>query len=290
MKKKNLLLTIIAGFSAFVISSYSAGPAGMGANRTGSNGTTAGCDGAGCHAANNTALTVNISVADTSTTAPITSYVPGKKYTLRILGGTTSLTQSQFGFQVSAVRASNTSTQAGTITAGGSSTPNTTVKNVGSIQIGEHTAPLAGTSVGGGWVYDADVYWTAPPAGSGAVKFYAVINAVNGTGNSSGDAPNAGSITIGESTSVSNVDNAASFKAFPNPAINSVNITAEGISNGALSMNVYDVRGKVIATQTANAANSSLNTSIDCSKWATGMYYVQIIKESSSSIIPVVKQ
>lgn len=290
MKKKNLLLTIVAGFSAFVISSYSAGPASMGANRTGSNSTSAGCDGPGCHAANNTALSVAVTITDTANTTPVTSYVPGKKYRLRVVGGTASLSQSQFGFQVSSVRASSTSTQAGTITAGGTSTANTTVRTVGSLQIGEHSAPINATGTGTTWAYNANLYWTAPAAGSGQVRLFAVINAVNGTGSTAGDAPNATSVTIGESTSVSNVDNAVSFKAFPNPATNAININAEGISTGVVSINVYDVRGKVIATQSTNAANSMLNARIDCSKWAAGMYYIQVTKESSSSIIPVVKQ
>ncbi|OSZ81761.1 hypothetical protein CAP35_00395 [Chitinophagaceae bacterium IBVUCB1] len=290
MKKKNLLLTILAGFTALAVSSYSTGPAGQGANRTGSNSTSAGCDGPGCHAANNTALSVTVAITDTANTTPVTSYVAGKKYRLRVIGGTTALSQSQFGFQVSAVRASSTSTQAGTITAGGTSTANTTVKTVGSLQIGEHSAPLTATGAGMAWAYTANLYWTAPAAGAGQVKFFAVINAVNGTGTVSGDAPNAGSLTIGESTSVNNVENNVSFKAFPNPAINTININADGIGTGNVTINVYDIRGKVIGTQNASASNNMLNTQIDCSKWAAGMYYVQIAKESSSSIITVVKQ
>jgi hypothetical protein len=290
MKKKSLLLTICAGFAVIFASSYDDGPAKSGANRTGSNSTTASCDGGGCHAANNSALNVTVVITDTNNTTPVTSYVPGKTYRLRVAAATTALTQSKFGFQVAAVKASSTSTQAGTITAGGTSTANTAVRTVGGIQIGEHTAPLSGTGAGSAWAYTANLYWTAPAAGTGQVKFFATVNAVDNSGSVSGDAPNAGSSLAGESTSVPTIGSAASFNAYPNPATNAITINADGISSSNWNIAVYDLRGKVIATQTTISSNSNLNTNIDCSKWAAGMYYVQISNDVETKVMPIVKR
>lgn len=289
MKKKSLLLSISAVFAAILASSYDNGPALNGLNRTGSNNTSASCDGSGCHAANNTALNVTVVITDTGSTTPITSYVPGKKYRLRVAGATTTLSQSKFGFQVSTVKASSTSTQAGTIAAGGTSTANTAVRTVGGLQIGEHTTPLSATGAGTTWAYTANLYWTAPAAGTGQVKLYTTINAVNGSG-VGGDAPNAASSLIGESTSVPTIGSTASFNAYPNPATSFITINADGISSGNWNVAVYDLRGKVIATQSITSSNSNLNTNIDCSKWAAGMYYVQIGNETETKVMPIVKR
>lgn len=291
MKQKTLLFLLISGFSVAVLQSNDNGPvqAGTG-NRSGSGGSSASCDGAGCHAANNSATTANVAITDTTNSTGLTSYVPGKKYYLRVVGGHASLTK--YGFQASTVKASSTSTQAGTLTVGGSSTASTAIRTSGSLQIFEHTAPIAATSVAGAQVYDAKCYWTAPPAGTGSVKVYGVINGVNGNGATSGDAPNAATVvTLTENTSsVGTTVNKVDFSLYPNPATTSINVSADGIGNGTCNVYVYDMRGKLIAAQDAEAINGTMTATINSSKWAAGMYFVQVAKDGQYKVIPVEKQ
>jgi hypothetical protein len=292
MKQKTLLFTLLAGFSVLVLQSNDNGPvqAGTG-NRTGSNSTSASCDGSGCHAANNAALTLTITITDTTNSTPLSSYVPGKKYMLRIGGASTTLTQNKFGFQASSVKASSTSTQAGTMSLGAMSTPSTSaIRTSGGLQIFEHTAPAAATGTTP-ILYAAACYWTAPAAGTGSVKLYGIINAVNGTGTTAGDAPNAANNTITEaSSSVAATNNTVDFKVYPNPASSYVTVNAEGISNGSCTVNVYDMRGKLLSAEATDAVNGSLNTTINTSKWAAGLYFVQVVKDNQQKVIAVEKQ
>jgi hypothetical protein len=291
MKQKTLLFTILSGFAFVVLQSSGSGPVANGdGNHSGSGGSTASCSGGGCHAANSSATTAQVAITDTGSTTALTSYTPGKKYYLRIVGGHATL--SKFGFQASTVLASNTSTQAGALTTGGSSTANTAVRNSGGLQIFEHSQALSASVVAGAQVYGANCYWTAPTAGKGAVKVYAVINGVNGNAASSGDAPNAAAVvTLTEgSSSVASTTNNVEFKVFPNPATSFITINAEGIGNGSCTINVYDMRGKLLSAETTDAVNGSLNTTINSSKWAAGLYFVQVAKDNQQKVIAVEKQ
>lgn len=291
MKQKKLLFTLVAGLAFVVLSSNDNGPAaGTGGNCTGSAGSTQSCSGGGaCHAPNTTATTAQVMLTDTGSTTALTSYTPGKKYYLRIVGGHATL--SKYGFQVSTVKSSSTNTQAGTLAVGGSSTANTAIHSIGALQFFEHTLPLTATVIAGAQVYGANCYWTAPVAGTGAVKLYAMVNGVNGNSLTSGDAPNAAAIvTISEaSSSVATTSNIVDFKVYPNPAVNTITVAAEGISNGNCAISVYDMRGKLMHTETTEASIGSLNTTVNASKWAAGLYFVQIVKDNQQKVIPVEK-
>ena len=84
MKKTftSAILCLVAVY--FVITSYSSGPAQIGGlNRTGSKGSTAGCGTAGCHDPSaNTVVTIEVD----SLNFPVTRYVPGNTYTIKVLG------------------------------------------------------------------------------------------------------------------------------------------------------------------------------------------------------------
>src|ERR1043165_4873604 len=115
MQKKIILLPVIGLLLYTVLTSNSGGPGG---------GLTGG--GCSCHNASPTASTsVSMQLLNTSM-SPVTMYVAGQSYFIRITGTQTSgsLTLGGFGFQVCAVNASSTSTSAGTMSAAtvGSST------------------------------------------------------------------------------------------------------------------------------------------------------------------------
>ena len=188
--KRGLLIVLSLSAVYLVTSSYSSGPGLNGLNRTGSQGTIAGC-GNGCHtSSSNTLVTITVDSAGTS----LTHYTPGITYTIKI-HGTNSANQPAFGFQFSAAKGvGNAQTQAGTF----SGLPtNVHTATVNGMTLVEHGDQLAGS----GGTYNVSFQWTAPAAGTGTVSMYAALNAVNNNNSDNGDQFNTTSVTISEMTS-----------------------------------------------------------------------------------------
>lgn len=269
------------------LSSYSNGPFNGGAgNRTGAAGSSAGCSGSTCHSANTAATVITMQLQSGGQT--VTQYTGGQTYTVIINGSNASGTSlPKFGFQAACVNAANTSTQMGTFAPSGSAA----VRNGGTLQFVEHSAPISGTAAGGGWNYSTSFTWTAPAAGSGAVKFFVALNAVNNNGNSTGDQPNAANFTYSEATTgvaetVKNIE----VKAYPNPSSNMVTIKASNATAGVYQLNVFDLGGRKVENKTITVNGAELETTISVSDWATGLYHIQLSKDGVQRVIPFVKQ
>lgn len=270
MKKKFLLFSAFAALSTLVLSSYSGGPAHGGAgNRTGSAGTTANCSTGGCHAANTTATMATIIVGEIATpTTPITSYVAGRTYAISVGGVNTSSALSKFGFQISSVRSSNTSAQAGSWGVG--SATNIMAVTSGGLSIMEHMAVLNGLGSG---IYGTTFQWTAPAAGAGAVKFFAMVNIVNANNSTSGDAPNSATLELPQATtSVGNVAQTISLKAYPSPAVNTLQLEVNNTAARNFDIKVTDMAGRIVLQDKMTAQQHGL----DVSMLSSGQYIVTI--------------
>ena len=187
MKSRFVLVTFIGLLAYLVLTSYSRG---YGTNHTGSTGRT-GCS---CHGTT-TSVAPTVGLYTTGGTA-VTSYTPGTAYVVK-LSGTSSSARPDFGYELSVVKA----TGAGTSSAAMGGTWGTAPSGSGTSGIiMQQTQTLAGS----GGMYSVSVPWTAPAAGTGSIKIYGIINAVDGTGGSGGDgaqtATNNG-LTITEATS-----------------------------------------------------------------------------------------
>lgn len=172
-----ILLTIASVW--FTLSSYESGAAMGRRSATGApfgNGTCGNCHSGG----NFGTVNVSIQVFEVGTTTPITSYVGGKTYDAKLSINAT--TPSPFyAFQMVSVNATNA--QAGTW----SGFPT----NVRGVLLSARTYIEQSTKL------TANTYkmtWVAPVAGTGAVKFYACGNAVDASGDESGD--NTGTTTL----------------------------------------------------------------------------------------------
>jgi hypothetical protein len=175
--KRNLLIVLLgAVLASGVLSSYEHGPAYEGGlNRTGSQGGPASCSGGGCHNVNNPATVVGINVYNSFGTA-VDHYTPGETYTVAITGHhTSSLSLSEFGFQVSAVNSAQN--QAGTFAV--TSGTHLRVTSLGGLQIVEHKEALDDSVTN---YFVARFSWTAPAAGTGNVQFYGILNPFGGEG------------------------------------------------------------------------------------------------------------
>ena len=267
MKKRALLLPL-AGICLYV--SLSSNINGYGSNRTGSHGSSVGCG--SCHGSTATGIAVTFELDSAGT--PVTRYKPGMSYTLKMTGtnNTAATNLNGFGCQLSVVSGSGTtSVNAGTMSAA----PANTSFNVGSGSINylEHTNRIAATTGGGaaGSTYVISVSWTAPAAGTGTVKAYGLINAVNCNNNDGGgDYWNSANTSFTELPSTTiGVENVTltDVNVYPNPVNNILNVSGY---QGAIT--IFDMNGKIIATENATNANTMINTSA----WAAGMYIVTL--------------
>ncbi|PZF73512.1 choice-of-anchor V domain-containing protein [Taibaiella soli] len=285
MCKKFILFSAFAGMAIVTLSSYQNGPyQGGNLNRTGSAGSSANCSG-GCHGSNTASTIVNITLSSNGQT--VTSYTPGQTYTVTITGSNAN-NLPYFGFQASCVKNSSTSTQAGSFAASGT---NPAVRNAsGSLQLVEHNSPIAGTAAGSGYSYSTSFSWTAPAAGTGSVKFFVTLNAVNHDGTTNGDQPNANTALISEATTgVSEATKDVALNIFPNPAQNDINIHADNVTPGTYSLTVFDLTGKKLESKNVIANGSELETSVSVGGWAAGLYHIQLSKDGMKKVIPFVK-
>ena len=206
--KKNIILIPLLGLLLYVC--FSSNKYGYGATSGAPlvNGAV-GSGGCSCHSSS---TSISVSVQLLNGTTPVTTYVPGATYKLKITGTNgSSSTLPYFGFQACIVKASGagSSSAVGVGTLGTPPSTNTHVFTAGSgsgIQVFEHFSSTfgdgainSGAGGGSGTVYVDSINWTAPVAGTGNVVLYGILNAVNHDGGSGGDLYNAASpVTIFE--------------------------------------------------------------------------------------------
>jgi hypothetical protein len=200
---KLLCSTLFLAFSIIIFSSYSTGPSSGGAgNRTGSPGSAGTCSvGTACH--NTPPLTPTLSQfltlfdKTTNTFAPVNTYTGGHLYEVTLQGSNVNTGFTQFGFQALAM-ASPSNVQAGTIIV--TNQTEHQLASVNGIQIIEHNQRIQSLSTTLTAVFD----WQAPPTGTGTVKLYGIINAVNGDFDRTGDRHSGGNnVTLTEQAPLS---------------------------------------------------------------------------------------
>lgn len=281
MNKKILLFSATLGIAYLGITGYKTGPGGASLNLTGSSGSGASCGGSGCHSASSgktIALTGGpIFLKVKSTSVPVTNgkYIGGTTYVVTF-SGTNSTPLPKFGFQIACVKSDKTS--AGTLTA---TATNTVKRTLGGVQIIEHTAALPQGSLPG--TYNVSFDWTAPAAGTGAVTFAGIFNAVNGTGDQSGDEPSNGLTQVfnEQPASIGEIKNEIASKIYPNPCTNVLNIEAAG--SAKFMATVYDLAGRVVIAP-AHQSN------IDVSALTSGVYLLRLNTEDGQQTATFVKQ
>jgi len=288
MKKKSLLFTLLAGMTYVTLSSSANGAAADGnGDRTGRLGSGVTCASSGCHASSSGATTCTIEIRKKSapTGAIVTTYNADSVYIVKITGTNANTALTKYGFQVICVNGVGGTSNVGTWQNLPSGTKSTSNSSTNSLALIEQSTPQSRNTSNN---YEVSLEWKAPS--TGAATFYAIINAVNNTGTVGGDAVSStAQVTLQKSASVGNTNLETAVSIYPNPATDVITVDAKNITSGDVKVEVTDMRGKIIAVQTATANNNTANTSIDCSKWAAGMYYVIISKGTETKVVPVVK-
>lgn len=293
MKKKFLLVPVIAMCAYITMSSYSSGYTG--GNRTGSDAGTVGCGGGGCHSSSASSgiggLTMGILLDSAGTGTYVTKYSPGKTYIIRMYGAnTTGTSLPKFGFQLSAVKGTGTaSSSVGTYPSLPSTMTQTTMG--GRVIVG-HTSALDAVTVSSIPVDSVNIAWVAPAAGTGTVTMFGVINAVdNNGGATSADKWNNTSATFTELrdvTSVAAIAKTISSVMYPNPVTNTLNIQINNATAGTYQVAAFDFSGKMVINTQVNLQGNV--ASVDMSQLPVGMYSVFLEKEGTRTNTTIIKQ
>lgn len=287
--RRILLITLTAGLCALICSNQSGPVAAGNGNHTGSGpNPAAGCGGPTCHAPNNANTSVAVVLTDTNNTTPVTSYIPGKIYRVRINGTNASALLPRFGFQLSTVRTNNILGQAGNLSTGGNT--DIALRTLDGLQIIEHIHPISGVGAGITWSYASSCFWTAPPAGTGQVTFFATLNAVNANGYASGDQTNIATLTIDDGATVIKSIAKYSIAVYPNPADATFTISSCGTTSTQYIIRCTDEYGRLIHNSILSQSLHTLPATVSCSDWLPGRYFLQISDGEFTTMVPVVKQ
>jgi len=244
---KVLAVLAIPGF--LVIYSFSSGSPG---GKTGSPGDGSNCT--SCHSG------VPQNVGDwISTNIPEGGYVPGETYVITAKGMHEGV--AKFGFELTAENAAGV--KKGTFSVIDVSRTKMTSTGNSVTHTSDGNTP-AGDSTS--WSMD----WTAPASGSGQVRFYAAINAGNGSGNTDGDVIYLSMLSAEEDITISIGENQLKslVSLYPNPATDLVNIR---LPEGA-QLSVVDIMGKIVEVR----KNAKAHETFDVSRLQQGIYFVRV--------------
>lgn len=198
MKRNHYVAILFTSVLLYILFTSSSGGRATAANsgNTGAPSESSTC--VNCHNANTAygTVTITIQVFQLGTTSPVTTYLPNTSYDMRVTVQNSAGSPVGYGFQMTAL------TTPSNLPLGGYSNLASNVKQ---------KLMTSGTWNGRTYVEHSGVTannqfnfrWTAPAAGSGAIRFYASGNAVNGNGGTSGDRSGVSTLTVQEAVPVS---------------------------------------------------------------------------------------
>ncbi|MCB0698170.1 MAG: T9SS type A sorting domain-containing protein, partial [Chitinophagaceae bacterium] len=281
-----LLISSILAFSALTFSSYMTGPANNSiGNVTGSPKANGTCAQAGCHSGGVFTApsgTIELRKKSTGLNGPlVTSYEAGEVYYVTLTGAATS---SHFGFQTVALKKSDSS-EVGTY---GGFSANAHGYPSAIPTIAEHKVPVAKTALD---MFETKFEWTAPSSGVGAITMYAIFTAVNNDGLSTGDVVGTTfSLNLVDKTSVGQVSKEVVFKTYPNPVQDILTLDMNKAEEGYYDITVYSYTGAIVSQSKLYISPAKYTGTFNTSNWAPGNYFMQIHKDGSTRVMPIVKQ
>ncbi len=281
MKLKNVYTLFALIALAIVFQGRSSGP-GTAASlevtgAPGSGGDMGTCANSGCHVGG--AFDPSIAIAlDDGDYIPISEYVPGKAYFMKI-DFTTAGGQAGTGFQAVALDASDT--QAGSW----STIPGLMqIANISNRDYLEHNALNSGT--------DWEAEWTAPEAGTGDVTIYVAGLASNGNGNTQGDGVATSTITLTEMppSSIALLDrDFAVMSLAPNPVVDRTLLTLSSKSSGTFQLNVLNTNGQSMHSEKLNLQEGENEKNLRLGDLQSGLYFLQVVGDDQMSTKQLIK-
>jgi hypothetical protein len=233
------------------------------------------CAGGGCHSGGSSS---SKSVSITATPSfSLDEYFPDSAYTVSVTINANGFSKFGFGCEVLNTLNSN----AGTLQNPGAGVKqvNLTKRNM------VHTTPKSGANSA-----TFTFKWVAPGAGSSDAIFYVCGNAVNGTGNTSGDLPIPYSYTLTEGTpptntlSLNKIPNnlLSGFNVYPNPSQGLSTVSYYLNQTKSIKVELFELNGKLVK-ELSNKIQSTGNHSeiIDLQNVAKGVYFIKTTSEGA---------
>lgn len=249
-------------FLYIVLSSRSSGAAAtLNRDRTGSpiaDGNT--CALSGCHNGNSFSPEVTVELLEDG--EPVMEYIQGQSYKLRV--SVEDSGASGYGFQAVAMDASEA--QAGTFA---NAPTGFKITELNGLSYPEHGSRRPDSSF--------EIDWVAPEEGTGEVRFFSAVAAVNSNGAPSGDGTAAALLTVTENEIVSTTDEralAAEVNIFPNPTADFAVLTVRLAEAKTLTMRVFNGKGQIFSEEARDLPQGETTLPINVSDLTSGQYYL----------------
>ena len=290
--KLRLVYTLLFAILCFVVlpgnkngraSEAKAGNTGAPGDESLPNGTPITCS--GCHIASPITSSTAVTVLDSAGNA-VTQYAPGEKYTARVVVSATAGVPKGYGFQMIALKDNGNTDLDGFSDAG-----NQTVNNykIATIPNGRTYAEHDNVSASNTF----NVAWTAPPAGTGNVTFYAAGNAVNKNGLNSGDGASATTLKMTESASAATQNPDAGrigLAAWPNPVSSELALSFRLPGAGEYRLAAHDLSGKTFWESLVQLPAGEQQVAVPATAWPPGVYFISVRGDGVSANIKVIKR
>ena len=265
-----------------VLQSRSGGPGGVAnlqvTGAPGSIGTAGTCGNAGCHTAGAFDPSLTIELLDG--TDPVSEYMPGKTYTLRITNTPGTGDPSRYGFQ--AVALNDSDDQAGDWGDVGSGKHTVTLSGRDYV---EHSAPSPSNTF--------EMEWIAPDAGAGNVTFYSASIAANGNSSNSGDGVASSTLNIAEGTINATNDSQkplSGMRLMHNPVINDeIRLQIEALQSGEFQLRLLDLSGNLLRKENLTLSTGLQEHVIPVGALSSGVYIAQLSGNGNLTAVRVVK-
>lgn len=271
MKKISLLNTVYAIGAAIVISIFSSYTSGPPPAVTCAPGETTCATNGLCHTG---PVNSGSAVAELTIMAgvPANGYVPGATYAM--MPFIVDPLKTKFGFQVVAKFLNGNAAGSITIT----DPLKTQMISQGNFEYAQQTSTGSYPAGIHDWMYD----WTAPPAGSGTVKFYAAFIASNADSSAGGDFVYTDSLILVENiTAINENGNSQNLikNIYPQPATDFIRLKINTPHINEINYSIFNLNGKLIQ-QSKLFVNSASEISILLDQLSSGTY---LLKAENSS-------
>ncbi len=238
-----------------------------------------------CHSgANYGTVLPNILVLDPITSNPVTEYVPGTVYRLRIEVMHTMGTPAGFGSQTVALFDADDSD----VNAFSNPSSNAQIAQGGNPS---NRFYLEQNGLSGSNIFEAD--FTAPASGSGAITFYSVaVAASGGAGTGGGDTGGNTSITLTEEVVSTNsaFELDAIVSAFPNPVREQLNVAINTEMSGDYQIQLSDMSGKLVLSDMQTLGSGETIFPLDVATLASGQYTLTVRQGQTFKTLMINKQ
>lgn len=235
-----------------------------------------------CHTNSPITSTLSIKVLN-SNGDTVTQYVPGQQYTARVTVTAVTGNPQGYGFQMIALKDTGNVDLDGFTDQNPNNYKIATVNSTGRTYAEHDNVSTPNTF---------NVKWTAPPAGTGSVTFYAAGNAVNKNGLNSGDGASFSSLklTEGSSTSTQNPDaERIALRVLPNPATTEATLSVNLPQAGKYRLAVFDLSGRLVS-ETFQQLSAGYNLlALPVASWDAGVHFATLAGAGISANVKVVK-